>query len=48
VIFVGTDENRCLFSSKLFSAAIFVGLPTKILYVRQFRPIFVGFWPTKI
>jgi hypothetical protein len=28
--------------------AIFVGLPTKILYFRRFRLIFVGFWPTKI
>jgi hypothetical protein len=32
----------------LFSAAIFVGLPTKIFYFRRFRLIFVGFWPTKI
>jgi hypothetical protein len=43
LFFVGTDENRCLFSSNLFSAAIFVGLPTN-----RFRLIFVGFWPTKI
>jgi hypothetical protein len=48
IIFVGTDVNSCLFSSNLFLAAIFVGLPTKIVYFRRFTLIFVGFWPTKI
>jgi hypothetical protein len=41
-------RNSCLFSSNIFSAAIFVGMPTKIACFRRFTLIFVGFWPTKI
>jgi hypothetical protein len=32
----------------IFSAAIFVGMSTKIIYFRRFKLFFVGFWPMKI
>jgi hypothetical protein len=41
-------RNSFLFSSNIFSAAIFVSMPTKIACFRRFTLIFVGFWPTKI
>jgi hypothetical protein len=47
VIFVGTDENSCPFSSKIFSAAIFVGMPTKIACFRRFTLISWVFGPRK-
>jgi hypothetical protein len=42
IIFVG------LFSSSLFRRPIFVGEPTKTTIFVGIRPIFVGFWPTKM
>jgi hypothetical protein len=38
-------QNSCLFLSNIFSAAIFVGMPTKIACFRRFTLIFVGFGP---
>jgi hypothetical protein len=37
-----------LFSSSLFRRPIFVGKPMKMAIFVGIRPIFVGFWPTKM
>ena len=40
-------QNSCLFSSNIFSAAIFVGMPTKIACFRRFTLISWVFCPRK-